>query len=183
MSLNLATLNASELRDPSNCAHLLGELSKLMLNVAAVQDSHFTCAADCRVLEWDLVVLSAFGSRSSAGVYLLFGRSLDANVNVVFAGDGGWLGDFTRLQEAEAAHYEGIITKCEVRDALKQVGLNKSSGLDGLPYEVFLRLPHMFVPILTDVFNHWFAQGAIPGSVPRAGSHCWREAASMFERD
>ena len=23
----------------------------------------------------------------------------------------------------------------------------------------------MFVPILTDMFNHWIAQGAIPGSV------------------
>ena len=58
-----------------------------------------------------------------------------------------------------------MITECEVRDALKQAGLNKSPGLDGLPYEVYLRLPHMFVPILTDMFNHWFAQGAIPGSV------------------
>ena len=25
----------------------------------------------------------------------------------------------------------------------------------------------MFVPILTDVFNHWFAQGAIPGSITK----------------
>ena len=59
------------------------------------------------------------------------------------------------------------ITECEVRDALKQVGLNKSPGLYGLPYEVYLRLLHMFVPILTDMFNHWFAQGAIPGSVTK----------------
>ena len=59
-----------------------------------------------------------------------------------------------------------MITECEVRDALKQVGLNKSP-IDGLPYEVYLRLPHMFVPILTDMFNHWFAQGAIPGSVTK----------------
>ena len=34
-----------------------------------------------------------------------------------------------------------MITECEVRDALKQFGLNKSPGLDGLPYEVYLRLP------------------------------------------
>ena len=32
---------------------------------------------------------------------------------------------------------------------------------DGLPYELYLRLPRLFVPILTDMFNHWFAQGAI----------------------
>ena len=69
-----------------------------------------------------------------------------------------YLADFPRLEE-------GVVTECEVRDALKQVGLNKSPGLDGLHYEMYLRLPHMFVPILTDVFNHWFAQGATPVSV------------------
>ncbi len=37
------------------------------------------------------VVYSAFGSRLSAGVSLLVERSLDAIVNVVFAGDGGRL--------------------------------------------------------------------------------------------
>ena len=70
-----------------------------------------------------------------------------------------YLADFPK---AEAASCEGVVTECEVRSALKQVGLNKSSGLDGLPYEVY-----MFVPILMDVFNHWFAQGAIPGSITK----------------
>ena len=71
-----------------------------------------------------------------------------------------------------------MVTGCEVRDALKQVGLNKSPGVDGLPYEVYLRMSHMFVPILTDMFNHWFA---IPGSVTKGvitllkkgGRHVW----------
>ena len=71
-----------------------------------------------------------------------------------------YLADFPRLGVAEAASCEGLVTECEVRDALKQVGLNKSPGLDGLPYEVYLRMSHMFVP-MTDVFNHWFAQGVI----------------------
>ena len=44
-----------------------------------------------------------------------------------------YLSDFPRLQEAEAANCEGLVTECEVRDALEQVGLNKSPGLDGLP--------------------------------------------------
>ena len=65
------------------------------------------------------------------------------------------------------------VTECEVRDALKQVGLNKSPGLDGLPYEVYLRMSHMF--------NHWFAQGAILDSVTKGvitllkkgGRHVW----------
>ena len=86
-----------------------------------------------------------------------------------------------RLAAAETDSCEGVVTKCEVRDPLKQVGRNKSPGLDGLPYEVYLRLPHIFVPILTDMFNHWFAQGAIPGSVTKgvitllkkSGRHVW----------
>ena len=51
-----------------------------------------------------------------------------------------YLADFPRLQEAEAAGCEELVTECEVRDALKQVGLNKSQGLDGLPYEVYSAL-------------------------------------------
>ena len=77
--------------------------------------------------------------------------------------------DFPRLWEAEAASCEGVVTECEVRDALKLVGLNKSPGLDSLPNKMYLRLLHMFVPILTDVFNHLFAQGAIPSSVTKGG--------------
>ena len=65
-----------------------------------------------------------------------------------------YLADLPRLGVAEAASCEGVITECEVPDALKQVGLNKSPGLDGLAYEVYLRMSHMFVPILTDMFNH-----------------------------
>ena len=78
-----------------------------------------------------------------------------------------YLADFHRLAVAEAASCEGVVTECEVRYALKQVSLNKSPGLDGLPNEVYLRMSHMFVPILTDVFNHWFAQGAIPDCVTK----------------
>ena len=41
----------------------------------------------------------------------------------------------------------------------------------------------MFVPILMDMFNHWFAQGAIPGSItkgvitlPKKGvRHVWED--------
>ena len=92
-----------------------------------------------------------------------------------------YLADFPRLRVAEAASCEGVVTECEVRNALKQVGLNKSPGLVGLSYEVYLRMSHMFVPILTDMFNHWLAQGAIPGSITKGviillkkgGRHVW----------
>ena len=81
----------------------------------------------------------------------------------------------------EASSYEGVVTECKVHDALKQVGLNKLPGLDGLPHKVYLRPSRMFVPILTDMFNHWFAQGAILGSVTKGvitllmkdGKHVW----------
>ena len=76
-----------------------------------------------------------------------------------------YLANFPHLREAETAICEGVVTECGIHDAVKQVGHNKSPGLDGLPNEVYLRLPHIFVTILTDMFNHWFAQGAIPGSV------------------
>ena len=83
MALNLASLNMRGLRDLSWCSHLLGELSNLGVNVAAVQETHFICAADCRVLEGDFIIFSAFGSRCSTGVSLLVACSLNANVNLV----------------------------------------------------------------------------------------------------
>ena len=90
MALNIATLNVRGLRDPSKCARLFGELKNLGVDVAAVQETHFTCSADCRVLESDFNVFSAYDSRTSAGVSLLIRRSLDAAVDVV--GDGvDWL--------------------------------------------------------------------------------------------
>ena len=91
MVLNVATLNVRGLWDASKCAHLFAEISNLCGDVAAVQETYFFCEADCRVLEDDFVIYSAFGSRLSAGVSLLVGRSFDAIVNVVFAGDGGRL--------------------------------------------------------------------------------------------
>ena len=91
MALNLATLNVRGQRDSSKCARLLGELKNLRVDVAAVQETHFICAADCHVLENDFNVFSAYSSRSSAGISLLVGRSLGADVDVVFAGDRGRL--------------------------------------------------------------------------------------------
>ena len=60
------------------------------MHVAAVQETHFICAADCRVLKDDYVILSGFGIFSSVGVSLLIGRSLNTDVNLVLAEDGGY---------------------------------------------------------------------------------------------
>ena len=88
--------------------------------------------------------------------------------------------DFPCLVEAEAVSCESMITECEVRAALKQVVLNMS--LNSLPYEEYFRISHMFVPILTDMFNHWFTLRAIPGSITKSvitllkkgGMHVWK---------
>ena len=56
-----------------------------------MQETHFVCEADYRVLKDDFVIYTAFSSHFGAGVSLLVGRSLDAIVNVAYAGDGGRL--------------------------------------------------------------------------------------------
>ena len=91
MTLNLATLNVRGLKDSSKCTRLLAELKNIRVAVTAVQETHFICAVDYRLLENDFNVFSAYGSRSSAVVSLLVGRSLDADVDIVFAGDGSRL--------------------------------------------------------------------------------------------
>ena len=91
MTVNLASLNVRGLRGSRKRTRLLGELKTLGVDAPAVQETHFTCGADCRALENDFNVFSAYGSRTSAGVSLLVGRSLDADVDVVFAGDEGRL--------------------------------------------------------------------------------------------
>ena len=75
MALNVASLNARGLRDASKCADLLSDLSNIWVVVAAVQETHFICEADCCVLKNDFVVYSTFGNHLSAGVSLLVGRS------------------------------------------------------------------------------------------------------------
>ena len=53
MALNLATLNVGGLRDSSKRARLLAEPKNLRMDITAVQETHFICAANCRVLEND----------------------------------------------------------------------------------------------------------------------------------
>lgn len=62
----------------------------------------------------------------------------------------------------EVACCEGRITEEEIWEALKQVEKDKNLGIDGLPYEGYLRLSPMFVPLLEILFNHWMEQGTIP---------------------
>ena len=73
-----------------------------------------------------------------------------------------YLADFPCLSATEAAGCEGRIKEEEIREALKSVGLDKSPGNDGLPYKVYLRLSHMFVPLLATTYDNWMRQGTIP---------------------
>ena len=65
-----------------------------------------------------------------------------------------YLADFPCLQEAESVSCEDLLIECEVCDVLNQVNINKSLELDVLPKELYLRMLHIFVPVLTDVFSH-----------------------------
>ena len=76
-----------------------------------------------------------------------------------FRGDSA---NFPWPQEAETPISKGLVTEFTLRDSLKQVSLDKSLGLNGQLYKLYLRMLPMFVPILMDLLNHWFAQGLIP---------------------
>ena len=78
-----------------------------------------------------------------------------------------YLADFPRLEATEAAGCEGRIREDEVREVLRTVGLDKTPGIDGLPYEVYCRLAPIFTPLLTTLFNHWLKQGSIPQRITR----------------
>ena len=91
MTLDLASLNVKRLRDARKSVHLLAELSNLCIDVAAVQENHFICMENCRMLERDYVVASDFGVCCNAGFSLLIGCRPKADIGVVFAGDGGRL--------------------------------------------------------------------------------------------
>ena len=96
---------------------------------------------------------TSFGSGDPSGLSNTFACSLRP---VARASGGGILQLFTRLSSppgdwiglAEAPCRVGRMRNCKVRDPLKQDGLNKSPGLDGLQYEIYLRLSHMLVSII-----------------------------------
>ena len=74
-----------------------------------------------------------------------------------------YLANFSRLSVTEAAGCEGRKKEEEeIREALMSVGMDKSPGIDGLPYEVYLGLSHMFVPLLATIYDNWMRQGTIP---------------------
>ena len=114
-------------------------------------------SSDGRSLESSREILEEFRSHFKAR----FARLPDLPVEQF----NEYLADFPRL--TDAAKCEGMVTEEEVREALKQVKRNKSPGLDGLPYELYLDMSHMFVHLLAQLFNHWFAQDSIPGQIKK----------------
>ena len=86
MALNIASLNVRGLRDSNKCAHLLAELSNLWVNVAAVQETHFTCEADCQVLEDDSSFQYSAAASVLGGLCLLDTASMRLSI-LSFTGD------------------------------------------------------------------------------------------------
>ena len=75
LTLNLASLNARGMRDRGRASRVLRDLVHLKADVISLQETHFVCAADERVLKDDFVVYSAYGDRLSRGISLLVKRS------------------------------------------------------------------------------------------------------------
>ena len=96
------------------------------------------------------------------GVSAVFPKAFTRETGLSSAQFHTYLADFLRLSATEAAGCESRITEDEVREALKSVGLDKSPGIDGLPYEVYFRLSHMFVLLLATIYNNCMRQGSIP---------------------
>ena len=44
---------------------------------------------------------------------------------------------------------------------------DKSPGLDGLPYELYVQMPDLFGDLLADVYCNWQQNGRIPSPVSR----------------
>ena len=55
--------------------------------------------------------------------------------------------------------------QCKIRDGLKLVSKKKKAGADGLSTEMYFMFLPIYVAILRDLFDHWLAQGSIPGQV------------------
>ena len=77
MALFLASLNARGLRDRSHAVRVLRDLLHLKADVITLQETHFVCQADERVLTDDFVVYSAYGDRHSRGVSKLSTNNID----------------------------------------------------------------------------------------------------------
>ena len=87
--LNLATLNVRGLRNSSKAARVLADLVDLGVDIAALEETHFICRGDERVLDGDYFVVSSYGDHLSRGVSLLVKRSLNARIDVVAVGSEG----------------------------------------------------------------------------------------------
>lgn len=77
---------------------------------------------------------------------------------------------FPCLEATEAAGYKGRIIEEKIWEALKKVGKDKIPGIQGLPYEVYLRLSPRFVPLLKILFKLWLKQGRRRSRADKIGS-------------
>ena len=82
-----------------------------------------------------------------------FRKLFTRNSELSFAQFDAYLADFSRLEATVAAEFSELQRK--VRQALKTVGTNKTLTINGLSYELYLRMSHVFLPLLVIVNNNW----------------------------
>ena len=91
MILNLNTLNTRGLKNPSKCVRFLVNFRTLVWMLLRCKRLTSLVLRTLGCYRTTTLFFSAYDSRNSVGVSLLTGRSLNADVNLVFVGDRGFL--------------------------------------------------------------------------------------------
>lgn len=83
MALNIANLNARGLRDRSKAARLFRDPFSFWIDVDAIEETHFVCEIDDRVLSSDFVFYSACRYVLTRSVFFLVKGTLVTSVDLV----------------------------------------------------------------------------------------------------
>lgn len=72
-----------------------------------------------------------------------------------------FLNDLGSIDQATADGLDQPISLDEVKLALKSCAKNKSPGLDGLPYEFYIKVQDLVAPVMTKIFNNQLEAGVL----------------------
>lgn len=139
-----------------------------------------------RLLSWlakgQLAVTHISGIRAKNGTLLWSPKSVNLqflscyrslySTRVVYTVDelGSYLDliDFTRLDSDPREELEGDITLEELQEALGQLQLGKTPGIDGIPTAVYSLHQDFLAPHLLSMFEQCFSRGSLHESMSEA---------------
>ncbi|WP_347046857.1 hypothetical protein, partial [Escherichia coli] len=73
-----------------------------------------------------------------------------------------YLDGMPRLSARDVEFCEMPITAKDIREALTSCTRERSPGLDGLPFELYIYMPDLFGELLRDVYCNWQQNGEYP---------------------